>query len=187
MSKYAALGDYHWRDYADPSSAYRRHVLFLQTLIPFGSRVLDVGAGDGLIGSVLRDFRGCEVLGIEPDPEALRWAAVHGAPVQEGSVERMPEGWFDVVLFGDVLEHLPDPEQALRDASSRSDRVLIVVPPLGFYDDKALRQWSEEGLLLSVARAGWEARTLKKTKERLYVEGRLCGPSTPPSTAARTS
>ena len=85
-------------------------------LIKAGARVLDVGCGTGVIGSLLRDRLQAEVVGIEPDPERSlrareRGLEVHCASLAEAMTPDL--GLFDVVLFADVLEHLPDPATAL--------------------------------------------------------------------------
>ena len=82
-------------------------------------RVLDVGCAAGDFAEVLAG-RGCEVTGIEIDPEAARRAERYCERVIVGDVEHpdttneLDEGSFDVVVFGDVLEHLKDPLTALK-------------------------------------------------------------------------
>jgi 2-polyprenyl-3-methyl-5-hydroxy-6-metoxy-1,4-benzoquinol methylase len=85
--------------------------------VPAGSRaVLDVGCSRGATAQVLRQ-RGVEwILGIEPDPDDAAAAARscdRGLPVRLDDVREDFPGRFDAVLFGDVLEHLGDPTQAL--------------------------------------------------------------------------
>lgn len=85
--------------------------------VPDGARVLDVGCATGYLAAEL-DRRGCEVLGVEVDADAAAqarpWCAevVVGdleAAFTHGEVERMAAGGVDVVVCGDVLEHLRDP------------------------------------------------------------------------------
>jgi SAM-dependent methyltransferase len=83
-------------------------------------RVLDVGCSTGYLSDFLARERGCQIVGLEPDAEAAAVAREHlGDRVLAGGTELLPDfapGSFDVVLFADVLEHLVDPGQALRDA-----------------------------------------------------------------------
>jgi 2-polyprenyl-3-methyl-5-hydroxy-6-metoxy-1,4-benzoquinol methylase len=83
-------------------------------------RVLDVGCGIGLNGAAAKR-RGAHVTGIELVPESIARAArvldevlavdlASDAAVARGLGERK----FDVMLFGDVLEHLADPAAVLR-------------------------------------------------------------------------
>jgi 2-polyprenyl-3-methyl-5-hydroxy-6-metoxy-1,4-benzoquinol methylase len=87
--------------------------------VPEGARaVLDVGCSRGATAPALR-ARGVErIVGIEPDPEDADEAArvydrVFAARLEDVGVHEGLEGAFDAILFGDVLEHLPDPSDAL--------------------------------------------------------------------------
>ena len=88
-------------------------------LVGHDKRILDVGCAAGNLAEVLSE-RGCRVTGIELDPEAARRAEGNCERVIVGDVEHLDlgaeldEGSFDVVLFGDVLEHLKDPLNTLK-------------------------------------------------------------------------
>jgi methionine biosynthesis protein MetW len=86
-------------------------------LIPPRARVLDVGCGTGSLSKLLVDGCGAQLIGIEPDPQRAAAAQARGIKVQEAFFDEKTVGQlgkFDVVLFADVLEHLPDPAAALR-------------------------------------------------------------------------
>lgn len=94
-------------------------------------RILDVGCGNGLLFDRLSEFG--EVTGVEPDTALLdphgRWRkAIHDVPFDTGF---QPGHRFDVILMLDVLEHLDQPDVALRHALSLLEpggTVLITVP-----------------------------------------------------------
>jgi len=94
------------------------HTLIVE-LVGYDKHVLDVGCSTGYLAEVLLK-RGCRVTGIEIDPKAARRAEEYCERVMVGDVEsldlgeELDEGSFDVIIFGDVLEHLKDPLQALR-------------------------------------------------------------------------
>jgi SAM-dependent methyltransferase len=77
-----------------------------------GLEALDIGCGAGLSLIRLAGHREIgRVVGLEPDPGALRLARLHrGFEIIEGSALDLPFecGSFDVVTCFDVLQHLPD-------------------------------------------------------------------------------
>ena len=82
--------------------------------------VLELGCSTGFISRLLRE-QGCRVTGVENDPEAARKAAAWCERVITADLDRS-DWWgelparasFDVVLLGDVLEHLVHPEEVMR-------------------------------------------------------------------------
>jgi SAM-dependent methyltransferase len=83
------------------------------------NRILEVGCARGRLGHELkRQDPGRYVAGVELDPDAARAARqrldeVFVLDVQAGLPPIEP-GSLDCILFGDVLEHLVDPEDVLR-------------------------------------------------------------------------
>jgi methionine biosynthesis protein MetW len=89
----------------------------LDGLGPVG-RILDVGCGDGSLSAMLA--RNSEqVAGIEVSMEACRMAHSRGIGVTRADVETYafpfrPES-FDVVVAGEVIEHMTDPDEFLQE------------------------------------------------------------------------
>jgi len=79
-------------------------------------RALDVGCSTGYLARRLAE-RGATVVGIDVDEQAALEAREVCEQVLVGDVETMelpfPEQSFNVVLCGDVIEHLREPEQFL--------------------------------------------------------------------------
>jgi 2-polyprenyl-3-methyl-5-hydroxy-6-metoxy-1,4-benzoquinol methylase len=98
---------------ADP---YSSHSVIL-SFLPSGNdqRVLDVGTAHGYLAAVLRE-RGFRVTGIEANPDLAREAAQHCDELLVADLDGpLPDlnASFDVVLCGDVLEHLKNPKDVL--------------------------------------------------------------------------
>ena len=96
-------------------------------------RVLEVGAGEGLVARRMLERRPDLAMAILdlPDPElAANWSDIPVGGVQ-GSVETLPfpDRSVDLVMAIEVLEHVPDPDLALREISRVTDSDVIVSVP----------------------------------------------------------
>jgi 2-polyprenyl-3-methyl-5-hydroxy-6-metoxy-1,4-benzoquinol methylase len=89
-------------------------------LVPRNARVLEFGCATGYMSRVLRERRGCTVVGVELDSEAASQAEHECERVIVGDAEaidydsELNDDRFDAITFADVLEHLRDPGQLLR-------------------------------------------------------------------------
>ncbi len=123
---------YNWAiDIHDPKSMYAQMVL----LTGKNKRVLDIGCATGYVAYELIK-RGCSVVGVEANAPAAQKAReicdeVLVGDIETDAVAELVPGKFDVVLMGDVLEHLIDPEHILIKAKDwlKSEGYLIVSVP----------------------------------------------------------
>ncbi|NJP89491.1 class I SAM-dependent methyltransferase [Nonomuraea sp. FMUSA5-5] len=92
------------------------HHLALEAVAPAARTALDVGTGDGLLATALRELVP-HVTAIDLDPEVLDRARATSADVDwvVGDVmsSPLPEGHFDVVTSIATVHHLPDLGAAL--------------------------------------------------------------------------
>ncbi len=79
------------------------------------SRLLDLGAGAGIVAAM--NFRGLAacVCGIDPDPRVRSNPYLDEALVGSGEAIPFPDGHFDLVFADNVFEHLPDPLRVVRE------------------------------------------------------------------------
>lgn len=80
-------------------------------------RLLDVGCGFGGFVTLMRQ-QGWEAEGIDPSHAAVDFAKRRNVPVRLGTFEKLEAGArpYDGITLFYVLEHLPDPMEALRKA-----------------------------------------------------------------------
>jgi 2-polyprenyl-3-methyl-5-hydroxy-6-metoxy-1,4-benzoquinol methylase len=98
---------------------FRHHLKHLEryTGPAAGRRLLDVGAYIGVFVEVARDA-GWESWGVEPSAWGVKVAQERGLNMVRGALEEadLPAESFDALTMWDVIEHLPDPLEGLREA-----------------------------------------------------------------------
>lgn len=110
----------------------RRDLELIADLVPHGSRVLDLGCGNGELLAHLRDRKGCSGYGIELDDANVQACVQRGIEVIQLNLEEglalFDDRSFDVVLQLDTLQHLRHTETMLRE-TARVGRIGIVSFP----------------------------------------------------------
>ena len=101
-------------------------------LVPEGSRVLDLGCGDGAMLDYLQRTRGCSGYGIEISDTNVLACVQRGVNVVQlnldGGLTMFDDASFDVVLQIDTLQHLRNAETMLRE-TARVGRIGVVSFP----------------------------------------------------------
>jgi methionine biosynthesis protein MetW len=101
-------------------------------LVPPGSRVLDLGCGDGALLALLQSSRGCTGYGVEIDDAKVLACMKRGVNVLQLNLEdgltMFGDDAFDVVLQIDTLQHLRNAETMLRE-TARVGRLGVVAFP----------------------------------------------------------
>jgi len=104
----------------------------IASLVPQGSRVLDLGCGDGAMLDYLQRERGCSGYGVELDDANVLACVKRGVNVLQLNLDQgltvFEDASFDVVLQIDTLQHLRNAETMLRE-TARVGRVGIVAFP----------------------------------------------------------
>ncbi|MDP2075690.1 methionine biosynthesis protein MetW [Hydrogenophaga sp.] len=101
-------------------------------LVPPGSRVLDLGCGDGALMAHLQATRRCSGYGVEIDDAKVQACIRRGVNVLQLNLEDglavFEDDSFDVVLQIDTLQHLRNAETMLRE-TARVGRTGVVAFP----------------------------------------------------------
>ena len=110
----------------------RKDMELIAELVPKGSRVLDLGCGNGEFLAYLRDQRQCSGYGIEIDDANVLACTQRGVNVIQLNLEEglalFEDQSFDVVLQIETLQHLRNTEKMLRE-TARVGRIGIVSFP----------------------------------------------------------
>lgn len=187
----------------DPQNRNNSHSLALGMIQDVNSSrldVLEVGCSTGYFGSYLRSL-GHRVTGVEMESRSCAEAArvldeVHCCTIQEFFACH-PDRLFDVITFGDVIEHLADPEPVLRSAAQhlkRGGQLICSVPnvthasiramlldgnwsysDLGILDRTHLRFFDKQGLLGTFEAAGLSVDHLQAVRLSVDDAARMCG------------
>jgi methionine biosynthesis protein MetW len=100
--------------------------------VPPGSRVLDLGCGDGALMAHLQATRACTGYGVEIDDAKVLACIQRGVSVLQLNLEDglavFEDGSFDVVLQIDTLQHLRNAKTMLRE-TARVGRTGVVAFP----------------------------------------------------------
>jgi SAM-dependent methyltransferase len=104
---------------ANAKSSFINQRAEIVRLIPENAgKILDVGCSTGDVGASVKKKMSCEVIGIEIDNEKARIASSRLDKVIVGNVEtiepQLKKGYFDCIIFADVLEHLREPSEVLK-------------------------------------------------------------------------
>jgi methionine biosynthesis protein MetW len=110
----------------------RPDLALIADLIPRGSRVLDIGCGDGALIERLVQTKSCDARGIELSREGVSGAVARGLSVVQGNADTdladYPSGTFDYAVLSQTLQATHRPADVL-DQLLRIGRQAIVSVP----------------------------------------------------------
>jgi SAM-dependent methyltransferase len=156
--------------------------------LPRGSRILDLGAGDGRLAAALA-HRGHSVTAVEPVRDVAAAAGNPNVTLVRSHSEDLDfaEGSFDVAILWHVLEHLSTPAETLgrvRGWLAGGGRLVVAVPNLASWQARlGGRRWfhldparhvlhlTPAGLEALLERAGFA----KPIRRRVYFDQALPG------------
>ncbi len=106
-------------------------------LIEAGSRVLDIGCGDGVLLCELLRGKGVKGLGIELDQGSVVNCIQCGVPVVQADIDKglsgLPDKSYDYVILSMTLQVIKRPEIAIREMLRVGRKCIISFPNFGFW------------------------------------------------------
>lgn len=105
-----------------------------------GSRVLDIGCGDGALMAALMG-RGCDVRGIEIDGRQVERCVARGLSVVQGDANRdlgfYPDGVFDYAVLSQTLQTAERPDRLLGELLRVGHRAFVSFPNFAYWRTRA--------------------------------------------------
>jgi methionine biosynthesis protein MetW len=100
-------------------SELRPDLALIADHVAAGSRVLDVGCGDGALLQALRDEKRCNVHGMELDPANVAECVGKGLSVIQGDADKdlafYPDGAFDYAILSQTLQTTMRPDRVMEE------------------------------------------------------------------------
>lgn len=102
-----------------------------------GSRVLDVGCGDGALLAFLNRQKGVDGRGIELSMDGVHQCVAQGLSVIQGDAEAdlkdYPADAFDYVILSQTLQAMRQPRTVLENLTRIGRRAIVSVPNFGYW------------------------------------------------------
>lgn len=109
-------------------------------LVPLGSRVLDLGCGDGAMLEHLIRERACTGYGVEINDANVQACVARGVNVIQLNLDEglaiFADASFDVVLQIDTLQHLHNTEVMLRETARVGRTGIVAFPNFGHWPNR---------------------------------------------------
>jgi methionine biosynthesis protein MetW len=106
-----------------------------------GSRVLDLGCGEGELLAWLLEHKRVLARGVEISPAQVRRAIARGVSVYQGDIDEgladYPDKAFDYVILSQTLQETRSPLQVLREMLRVGRRAIISFPNFGHWKVRA--------------------------------------------------
>lgn len=110
-----------------------------------GSRVLDLGCGDGSLLEYLRDKLHVDGLGVEIDDVPIRQCLQKGLNVVEQDLNRglanFRDDSFDVVVMAQALQTLRSPHLVIDEMLRVGRQCIVTFPNFGYWRSRAYLSW----------------------------------------------
>lgn len=111
-----------------------------------GSRVLDLGCGEGELLAWLGERKGVDGRGVEIDPNKVRRAIARGVSVYQSDIDHgltdYPDGSFDFVILSQTLQEMRYPMRVLREMLRVGRHAIVSFPNFGHWTTRVSHLFS---------------------------------------------
>lgn len=124
----------------------RRDYAIIGELVEPGTRVLDLGCGEGELLAWLKENKKVDGRGVELTGASVRKAIARGVSVYQGDLESAlddyPAHAFDYVILSQTLQETRDPLRVLRGMLRIGQRAVVAFPNFGHWTMRLSHLWS---------------------------------------------
>ena len=115
----------------------RRDLRLIAEMVEPGSRVLDIGCGDGALLAYLAREKAVDSRGIELSQSGVNACVRHGLSVIQGDADRdleaFPKGAFEFVVLSQTLQATRQPRRVLEELLRIGKRAIVSFPNFGYW------------------------------------------------------
>ena len=112
----------------------------IATLVDPGSRVLDLGCGDGELLRRLVDFKGCSGTGVEIENDQFLQALSRGVNVIDldlnTQLSEFTDDSYDVVILSRTLQNVEQPRDVLEHIARIAERGIVSMPNFALWRNR---------------------------------------------------
>ena len=109
----------------------------ISAMVAEGSRVVDIGCGDGTLLNVLAKTKRTKGDGVEIDVERFEEALADGNNIYwedaDEGLSLIPDGYYDTAIVSDTLQEVRNPRGLLHEALRLSDEAIVTFPNFAAY------------------------------------------------------
>ncbi len=179
----------YWSDRKESGNRHRYSVF--SSWIKNGAKVLDIGAGDGYLGKLIKDNKNAQVVCLDISEVALTRAKEKGLETVVGDLEKElpfePKS-FDYVIATEIIEHISFSEELLMEMSRVAREYILVSIPnsahwtyriqllfgafprqWAFHPREHLRFWSIGDFKKTLSGVGLHAEEIRAGSGRRYL------------------
>jgi len=125
--------------------ALRPDLAIIADAVPAGTRVLDIGCGDGELIAALKD-KGVDARGLEIDPANVTAAIARGQSVVQGDANRdlidYPAGGFDYAVLSQTLQTTERPDRVVDELLRIAPRAFVSFPNFAHWRVRLALLWN---------------------------------------------
>ena len=122
------------------SDSLRADLALVAGLIPRGSRVLDLGCGEGSLLRHLITDKGCSGTGVDSDDDQVLEAIRRGVPVIEldldAELDQFADDSYDTVVLSRTIQAVRHPGRLLPQMARIGRRCIVSVPNFGWWRNR---------------------------------------------------